>query len=90
MKETYGVILYQEQVMQSASALAGTLLGEADLLRRAMGKKKQEVMAEQREKFIGGAVKNNVDPRERPEIYDIMKNLPAMDSTSPTALHMRL
>jgi DNA polymerase-3 subunit alpha len=73
MKETYGVILYQEQVMQSASALAGYTLGEADLLRRAMGKKKVEVMAEQREKFIGGAVKNNVDARKAGEIYDIIE-----------------
>ncbi len=73
MKETYGVILYQEQVMQSASALAGYTLGEADLLRRAMGKKKAEVMAEQREKFISGAVKNGVDRRKAGEIYDIIE-----------------
>lgn len=73
MKETYGVILYQEQVMQSASALAGYTLGEADLLRRAMGKKKVEVMAEQREKFINGAVNNNVDERKAGEIYDIIE-----------------
>lgn len=73
MKETYGVILYQEQVMQSASSLAGYTLGEADLLRRAMGKKKVEDMAEQREKFIGGAVKNNVDPGKAGEIFDIIE-----------------
>ena len=73
MKETYGVILYQEQVMQSASALAGYTLGEADLLRRAMGKKKAEVMAEQREKFISGAVNNSVDPKKAGEIYDIIE-----------------
>ena len=73
MKETYGVILYQEQVMQSASALAGYSLGEADLLRRAMGKKKAEVMAEQREKFIKGAVKNNVELKKAEEIYDIIE-----------------
>lgn len=73
MKETYGVILYQEQVMQSASALAGYSLGEADLLRRAMGKKKVEVMAEQREKFIKGAVKNNVELKKAEEIYDIIE-----------------
>jgi len=72
-KETYGVILYQEQVMQIASSLAGYSLGEADLLRRAMGKKKAEVMAEQREKFINGAVKNNVDPKKAGEIYDIIE-----------------
>lgn len=73
MKETYGVILYQEQVIQSASSLAGYTLGEADLLRRAMGKKKPEVMAEQREKFISGAVKNNVDHRKAGEIFDIIE-----------------
>jgi DNA polymerase-3 subunit alpha len=73
MKETYGVILYQEQVMQSASALAGYTLGEADLLRRAMGKKKKAVMAEQRDKFINGAQKNSVDPQKAGEIFDIIE-----------------
>ena len=56
LKETYGVIVYQEQVMQIASALAGYSLGEADLLRRAMGKKKQEIMDEQRAGFIERAL----------------------------------
>ncbi|MEG1502168.1 MAG: DNA polymerase III subunit alpha [Synergistaceae bacterium] len=73
MKETYGVILYQEQVMQSASKLAGYTLGEADLLRRAMGKKKVEVMVEQREKFVAGAVKNKVDSKTAGEIFDIIE-----------------
>jgi DNA polymerase-3 subunit alpha len=73
MKETYGVILYQEQVMQSASVLAGYTLGEADLLRRAMGKKKVEVMAEQRAKFVSGAVSKNVDPSKAGEIFDIIE-----------------
>ncbi len=54
LEETYGVILYQEQVMQIANRLAGFSLGEADLLRRAMGKKKKEEMAAQREKFLAG------------------------------------
>ena len=52
LKETHGVILYQEQVMKVASVLAGFSLGDADLLRRAMGKKKPEEMAAQREKFL--------------------------------------
>ncbi len=52
LKDTYGVIVYQEQVMQIASALAGYSLGEADLLRRAMGKKKQEIMDEQGAEFV--------------------------------------
>ncbi len=55
LEETYGVILYQEQVMQIASRLAGYSLGEADILRRAMGKKKAEEMAAQRERFMKGA-----------------------------------
>jgi len=73
LAETYGVILYQEQVMQIASALAGYSLGEADLLRRAMGKKKVEVMAEQREKFVQGCVANEVDATRAEEIFDIIE-----------------
>jgi DNA polymerase-3 subunit alpha len=73
MKETYGVILYQEQVMQSASALAGYTLGEADLLRRAMGKKKVEEMEKQRSKFIDGAMKNGVSSAKAGEIFDIIE-----------------
>ena len=70
LKETYGVILYQEQVMQCASVLAGYTLGEADILRRAMGKKKVEVMQEQRAKFLAGAEKNKIDPQKANEIFD--------------------
>ncbi len=70
MKETYGVMLYQEQVMQSASILAGYTLGQADKLRKAMGKKKKEVMAEQREKFVQGATKNNVLASQANDIFD--------------------
>lgn len=73
MEETYGVILYQEQVMQSASELAGYTLGEADLLRRAMGKKKVEEMAKQRAKFVDGARKNGVSDRKAGEIFDIIE-----------------
>ena len=54
LEETYGVIVYQEQVMQISNLLAGYSLGEADILRRAMGKKKAEEMAAQREKFMAG------------------------------------
>ena len=71
--ETYGVILYQEQVMQIASTLGGYSLGEADLLRRAMGKKKVEVMAEQREKFVQGCVANGVDASRAEEIFNIIE-----------------
>jgi len=70
MKETYGVILYQEQVMQSASALAGYSMGEADILRKAMGKKKKEVMEKQRVKFMEGAVKNGVPQSQAGDIFD--------------------
>ena len=59
---TYGVILYQEQVMQIAQVLAGYTLGGADLLRRAMGKKKPEEMAKQRSMFVDGAVARGVEP----------------------------
>ena len=73
LSETYGVILYQEQVMQCASALAGYTLGEADLLRRAMGKKKVDVMAEQRAKFVSGAEKKGVPGAKAAEIFDIIE-----------------
>lgn len=61
LKPTYGVIVYQEQVMQIAQVLSNYTLGEADLLRRAMGKKKPAEMAKQKDKFVSGAVKNGVD-----------------------------
>ena len=70
LKETYGVILYQEQVMQCASVLAGYTLGEADILRRAMGKKKVEVMAEQRAKFLAGAKEKGIDPKTASDVFD--------------------
>ena len=65
LEPTYGVILYQEQVMQIAQVLAGYTLGGADLLRRAMGKKKPEEMAKQRAIFVDGAVARGVDARQR-------------------------
>lgn len=73
LSETYGVILYQEQVMQCAARLAGYSLGEADLLRRAMGKKKVDVMAKQRAKFIEGAEKNDVPANKAEEIFDVIE-----------------
>ncbi|MEC8944716.1 MAG: DNA polymerase III subunit alpha, partial [Acidobacteriota bacterium] len=69
-KETYGVIVYQEQVMQIASDLAGFSLGEADVLRKAMGKKKPEVMASMKEKFIDGCKTRDVPPNLAKEIWD--------------------
>ena len=72
LQETLGVIVYQEQVMQIANKLAGYSLGEADLLRRAMGKKKAEEMAQQRERFVHGAVKNGHPPKKIEKIFDLM------------------
>ncbi len=72
LKETYGVIIYQEQVMQIAQVLAGYSLGEADILRKAMGKKIQAEMAAQRARFVEGAERNDV-PRERAEyIFELV------------------
>jgi DNA polymerase-3 subunit alpha len=74
LEDTLGVIVYQEQVMQIASALAGFTLGEADILRRAMGKKKAEVMQAQREKFIKGAVDTRIPEKKAAKIFDLMEH----------------
>ncbi|MFQ5937182.1 MAG: DNA polymerase III subunit alpha, partial [Acidiferrobacterales bacterium] len=73
LKPTYGVILYQEQVMQIAQVLSGYSLGKADLLRRAMGKKKPKEMASQREGFIHGAVARGVNQRLASHIFDLIE-----------------
>lgn len=73
LEPTYGVIVYQEQVMQIAQAMAGYSLGGADLLRRAMGKKDAAKMAKERSKFEEGAVKNGVDAKKATEIFDLME-----------------
>jgi DNA polymerase III subunit alpha len=73
LEETYGVIVYQEQVMQISNRLAGYSLGDADLLRRAMGKKKIEEMAKQRERFIQGAVERNFPQKKIEKIFDLME-----------------
>jgi DNA polymerase III subunit alpha len=73
LKPTYGVILYQEQVMQIAQVLAGYTLGGADLLRRAMGKKKPEEMAKQRSIFVDGAKANGVEEKTATYIFDLME-----------------
>jgi len=74
LAETYGVILYQEQVMQIASRLAGFTMGQADLLRRAMGKKKMDVMLKQKEAFVRGAMERGVSKRDAEHIFDLMEN----------------
>ncbi|MDE0789397.1 MAG: DNA polymerase III subunit alpha [Woeseiaceae bacterium] len=73
LEETYGVILYQEQVMQIAQVLAGYTLGGADLLRRAMGKKDAKEMEQQREIFIAGAVSRGVADKTATRIFDLME-----------------
>ncbi len=73
LEPTYGVILYQEQVMQIAQVLAGYTLGGADLLRRAMGKKKPEEMAKQREFFLSGSIGRGVEERTATRIFDLME-----------------
>jgi len=73
LEPTYGVILYQEQVMQIAQILAGYTLGGADMLRRAMGKKKPEEMAKQRQIFLEGALKNGVEEANANQIFDLME-----------------
>jgi DNA polymerase III subunit alpha len=72
LKETYGVIVYQEQVMKIANVMAGFSLGGADQLRRAMGKKKAEVMVQMRHQFVEGAKAKNIDERIASEVFDLM------------------
>ncbi len=72
LKDTFGVILYQEQVMQIASVLAGFTLSQADLLRRAMGKKKPEIVAAQRDNFMKGAAERHIDARLAEEIFNLI------------------
>ena len=72
LKETYGVIVYQEQVQLVASRIANYSLGEADLLRRAMGKKIAEEMAQQKKRFLEGAKQNSHDPQKAEELFDLM------------------
>src|SRR5208283_5097104 len=73
LEETYGVIVYQEQVMQISNRLAGYSLGEADLLRRAMGKKKVEEMAKERKHFVEGALARGFAQRKIEKIFDLME-----------------
>ena len=72
LEETYGIMLYQEQVMQISQVLAGYSLGEADILRRAMGKKKKEEMDAQRERFLKGASDKGFSPKKAEKIFDLM------------------
>jgi DNA polymerase-3 subunit alpha len=73
LKETFGVIVYQEQVMQAAQILAGFTLGQADLLRRAMGKKIRSEMRAQRADFVQGAIKNSIERNQADAIFDLLE-----------------
>ena len=77
LKDTYGVIVYQEQVMQISSALAGYSLGQADLLRRAMGKKKKEAMEKEKAKFLSGAEKKAIDTKIADDTFELMSKFAA-------------
>ncbi len=77
LKNTYGTIVYQEQVMQIAQVMAGYSLGEADLLRRAMGKKKKEEMDKQKVRFVSGSVANNIDEYKAVEIFELLAKFAA-------------
>ncbi|CAA9431022.1 MAG: DNA polymerase III alpha subunit [uncultured Pyrinomonadaceae bacterium] len=72
LNNTYGILVYQEQIMQLAQKLGGYSLGEADMMRRAMGKKKREEMAVHEEKFVGGAVAQGIKPEKATEIFKLM------------------
>ena len=77
LDDTYGIILYQEQVQKIAATLASYSLGEADILRRAMGKKKPEEMAKQKVRFISGCEKNKVDPKVAEDLFELMAKFAA-------------
>ncbi|ADU31472.1 DNA polymerase III subunit alpha [Evansella cellulosilytica] len=72
LSPTYGVLIYQEQIMQIASKMAGFSLGEADILRRAVGKKKRDVLEEQRQKFVQGSISKGYDEKEANEMYNLI------------------
>ncbi|HZT77771.1 MAG TPA: DNA polymerase III subunit alpha [Vicinamibacterales bacterium] len=74
LKDTYGVIAYQEQVMRISNVVAGFTLGEADILRKAMGKKKADVMAKMREKFVAGAKKQGHNEKKAAHLFDLMEH----------------
>ena len=72
LKPTYGIIVYQEQIMQIASTMAGYTFAEADLLRRAMSKKKEEILIKEKDRFIKGSIKNGYDEKIATKVYDLI------------------
>ena len=83
LKDTYGVMLYQEQVMQIAQILSGYTLADADLLRRAMGKKKPEEMAKQQSRFVDGAIARGVDAAQAEHIFSLMEKFAGYGFNKP-------
>ncbi|MCG6528081.1 DNA polymerase III subunit alpha, partial [Vibrio parahaemolyticus] len=73
LQNTYGIIVYQEQIMQVASKMAGFSLGQADILRRAISKKKKDVLDEERRHFVEGAVANHFSAEKAEEVYDYIE-----------------
>ncbi len=73
VKDTYGIMVYQEQIMKAAQVMAGFTLGGADLLRRAMGKKKMEITEENKRKFVEGSVANGIDEKEAAKVFEVIK-----------------
>ena len=73
LKDTYGIMVYQEQIMQAAQIMGGFSLGKADLLRRAMGKKKMEAMEQQKQDFISGALEKNITSEKAAHVFDLMQ-----------------
>ena len=73
LNETYGIIVYQEQVMQIANNIAGFSLAQADMMRRAMGKKQKKLMKDQREEFVKGAIKKGTNKEKSIEIFDLIE-----------------
>ena len=89
LEETYGVIVYQEQVMEAARVLAGFSLGQADILRRAMGKKKKEEMEEQREIFVNGCAKNDISTSNAEHIFNLINQFAKNDKdTGSTSIQI--
>src|SRR3990172_7563340 len=90
LSDTYGVIAYQEQVMRISNVLAGFSLGEADVLRKAMGKKNPEVMATMRGKFIGGAKSRGIGERKAARIFELMEHFAGYGFNKSHSTHYAL
>ena len=90
LSNTYGIIVYQEQIMQLAQKLAGYTLSEADLMRRAMGKKKREEMARHKEKFVTGAVERGIKQEKAEKIFSLMEQFSDYGFNSESQCGLRL